>query len=206
MHPDLSIHVVAPSGTNRAAIENRVKRRAPWVFKQLDYFEQFLPAVPPRQYVGGETHRYLGRSYLLRVIRGNTCAVKISGRRLVVKVLKSARTSDVKRQLSQWYRNRAKRRFEDAVQAQLKRFGLAVSHLNRVQIRNMRTRWGSLSVSGILSLNVRLIEAPAVCIEYVIAHELCHLVHSRHDKAFYRLLATHMPDWKRRKERLERFF
>jgi len=73
----------------------------------------------------------------------------------------------------------------------------------KLSIRRMKTRWGSLSPKGTLTLNVALIRAPRECIEYVITHELCHMKHPRHDGAFYKLLERHMPDWERRKHKLE---
>lgn len=72
-----------------------------------------------------------------------------------------------------------------------------------LHIRKLKTRWGSLSPRGILTLNVDLIRAPGECIDYVIAHELCHLKHRDHGADFYRLLERMMPDWERRKLKLE---
>lgn len=67
----------------------------------------------------------------------------------------------------------------------------------------MQSRWGSLSPAGTMTLNANLIRAPRACIEYVVAHELCHLKHRDHDAGFYRLLGRVMPDWETRKVRLE---
>jgi hypothetical protein len=67
----------------------------------------------------------------------------------------------------------------------------------------MKTRWGSLAKSGALTLNTDLVRAPLECIEYVITHELCHLKHHDHSSGFYKLLEKVMPDWEKRKRRLE---
>jgi predicted metal-dependent hydrolase len=69
----------------------------------------------------------------------------------------------------------------------------------------MATRWGSCTNMGKIILNTELIKAPRPCIEYVITHELCHLLHRSHTKEFYDLLSTEMPDWKRWKIKLEVF-
>lgn len=73
----------------------------------------------------------------------------------------------------------------------------------RIVVRDMRSRWGSLSPAGQMTLNSRLAQAPRRCIEYVIVHELCHLMHRNHGPAFVSLLGRVMPDWQARKERLE---
>ena len=67
----------------------------------------------------------------------------------------------------------------------------------------MKRRWGSCGPSGRILLNPDLVIAPVDCIDYVVVHELCHLKHGYHDRAFYRLLSTVMPDWRRRRERLD---
>jgi predicted metal-dependent hydrolase len=71
-----------------------------------------------------------------------------------------------------------------------------------IQIRKMSNRWGSCTAEGHILLNPDLIVAPLPCIEYVVAHELCHLREHNHGTDFYRLLTAMMPDWERRRERL----
>ena len=75
----------------------------------------------------------------------------------------------------------------------------------KLRIRNMETRWGScLAKKGVVTLNKRLLEAPRNCIEYVVMHEFCHFVHPNHSKQFYAFLTMLMPDWKQRKEALDK--
>ena len=80
----------------------------------------------------------------------------------------------------------------------------AVSTFPEIRVRKLTKRWGSCSKSGKVVLNTALIKGPFFCIDYVIMHELCHLKIPLHNEKYYRLLAKHMHDWKRRKERLER--
>jgi predicted metal-dependent hydrolase len=86
--------------------------------------------------------------------------------------------------------------------ALLPRFSPLVLPEPEITIKTLKSRWGSCTYDGRVTLNLLLIQAPLECIDYVVAHELCHLVEHNHGKGFYALLARVMPDWKARKERL----
>ena len=103
--------------------------------------------------------------------------------------------------LDRYYRKRAKEKYPEYLKSVADRIGLTT--LPRMQIRAMKTNWGSMSPTGILLLNTELIKAPVQCLEYVITHELCHLRHREHDSNFYGLLQFYLPDWQKRKLRLE---
>ncbi|MDK2848849.1 MAG: hypothetical protein PWP34_2202 [Desulfuromonadales bacterium] len=203
VHPDGSVVVKAPLGTPKEAIEERLCKRARWVIKQLDFFRQFAPKTPPRQYVSGETHLYLGRRYRLKVHQGEKESVKLTRGILYVTLVSADSPEKVKRLLSDWYRARAEEKFKESVTrclANLRKLGYSEPEL---KIRHMKTRWGSLSPRGTLTLNPDLIKAPRDCIEYVITHELCHLKYKHHGPEFYQLLERVMPDWQKRKHKLE---
>lgn len=90
----------------------------------------------------------------------------------------------------------------DQAYPSFQKYGVAKPQL---RIRSMDTRWGScLPKKLIITLNKQLLEAPRNCIEYVVVHELCHLVHPNHSKQFYTFLTMFMPDWKERKTELEK--
>ncbi len=199
--PDSAVQIRAPQGASLDAIAQKVEKKASWIVEKQDWFAKFPKAPPPRQYLGGETHLYLGRHYRLKIEKGKERSVKIDGGFIRV-VSADVRPATVKKILDEWLRERAKMQFEKIFDACAARFSLSSSML-RLQIRGMKTRWGSLSKGGILTLNIKLIAAPKECIEYVVVHELCHLKHVNHDNAFYRLLETRMPDWQRRKSKLE---
>lgn len=199
--PDSAVQVRAPQGATLEAIAQKVQKKAPWIVEKQDWFAKFPKAPPPRQYLGGETHLYLGRRYRLKIEKGKERLVKIDGGFIRV-VSVDVRPATVKKLLDEWLRERAKVQFENVFLACMARFSLS-SKSPRLQIRDMKTRWGSLSKGGILTLNTKLIAAPKECIEYVVVHELCHLKYPNHDKKFYRLLETRMPDWEKRKQKLE---
>ncbi len=204
VHPDLRVVVDAPLGRASEEIHARIEAKAAWIFKQLRYFEQYLPRAPKKRYVSGETFRYLGRQYRLKVRSGQRNEVNVAGRFLCVNSPAPDRKDLVKRLVEAWYSKRAASVYEN----RLKRFIESNNHLGtespRIRVRKMTGRWGSCNGSNSILLNSELVKAPSYCIDYVITHELCHLRYRDHGPKFQRLLSRMMPDWRYRKERLER--
>lgn len=203
--PDLSVAVTAPHGSPLALIKKKVQKRAPWILKQQDYFKAYLPKQPPRQYVSGETHLYLGRQYRLNVFESDKESVKLRGSYIHIGVKNRSDTSRAKTLLEGWLLAHAREQFERRLEAcweRLRRQG--VVPLPMLRLRRMQKRWGTCTRNGVIYLTPSLVKAPASCIDYVIVHELCHLKHAHHGKAFYDMLRRAMPDWEQRKMRLEK--
>ena len=202
VYPDTSVKVFAPIDTDLPIIEQLLKAKRKWIEKQQRSFQSYLPATPARQYIGGESFLYLGKQYMLKIEPSTAEEVKLYQGRLVVKTLNPDATH-IKKLLQQWYIARATILFNKLFEEQFylfKRFGLEKPIL---QIKKMEKRWGSCTPQQKIILNPELIKAPVVCINYVILHELCHLVHHNHSKSFYRLLENFMPDWQKYKQLLE---
>ena len=206
VEPNASVIVVAPLNTSIEAIEAKLRKRAAWVTRQQRYFAQFLPRTPERRFIAGETHLYLGRQYRLKVVPHAQECVKLIRGFIVVQTHRH-NCADVARDLVEsWYRGRARTKFEERIEACLQLFPEPDAFRPKgLIVRQIRQRWGSMSPAGRLLLNRRLIEAPVDTIDYVITHELCHIAEPLHDAAFFELLERVMPDWERRKQRLERF-
>jgi predicted metal-dependent hydrolase len=200
VHPNLQVIVRAPPHCGEDLIAQRVRRRAAWISRRLAEFQRYIPRTPRRHYVSGETHLYLGRQHRLRVVADEPASVRMDRGHLIVTVPDKTDADMASALLLGWYRGRARIVFAEVLQAMLPRF--RGHQPPKLFVRSMQTRWGSLSPSGNLTLNFDLIRAPRACIEYVVAHELCHLKHRNHSPAFYRLLSSVMPDWPKRKERL----
>ena len=203
VHPDLRVVVRAPLRFPKRDIEDFVAARALWVAAQLERFRSAprIPLLPT--YADGASHYYLGLPHQLRLDPDARHGVEhrddfliIGGR--AARDARCARTA-----LDQWYRKRAREQFTAI---------LAQCHLNprlqryacpALQIRVMRSRWGSLGSRRGMTLNLLLIQAPRECIEFVVMHELCHLRYHGHGKGFYKLLDAVCPDWRARKRLLE---
>ncbi len=203
VYPDRSIEIIAPSGTERQEVEVRLRKRARWVLRQLHHFQQFRPRSPKRRYVGGETHLYLGRQYRLKLIKNDAEGVKLKGSFLVVS-LQQKNSRLVKRLVCAWYHEKGASRIIERFNEIAPRFIRLGCVPPTPVLRSMPRRWGSFTRAGKILLNPDLIRAPTACIDYVITHELTHLIHPNHSVDFYDLLDTLMPDWRVRKQRLER--
>lgn len=205
VEPDASVIVTAPLDADLTSIEIRLRKRAPWVMRQQRYFSQFLPRTPERRFIAGETHLYLGRQYRLKVIPHNEEVVKLIRGFIEVQTHRPECPEVVRELTETWYRNRAHIKFVERIEINLQRFPAPEAFRPRgLIVRRIKQRWGSMSPAGRLLLSRRLIEAPIDAIDYVITHELCHISEPHHGAAFYELLDRVLPDWKHRKQRLER--
>jgi predicted metal-dependent hydrolase len=207
VRPDLTVGVRAPLGTALEEIEAVVRKRAAWILKQQRELVRYLPHLPPRQYVSGESHRYLGRQYRLRVKADpeNAAGVVQTRNTLEVTVADPADREHVKELLDAWYDARAEEIFAARLVAcypKVQHLGLAYPQL---AVREMRSRWGNCDPDDRITLNIKLILVSEELIDYVIYHELCHLREHHHGKAFYSLLDRVLPEWRERKRKLEEF-
>lgn len=204
VHPNLDVVVTAPEQAGMEKILDKVGKKGRWIVRQQRYFKSFLPQNPPREYVSGETHLYLGKQYKLKIIRAKHNQVKLIRGKLEVRCNSGRIPEHVKNLLSSWYKSHAEYRFNKSLKDQITLFNGQLNELPNLEIKRMSRRWGSCTPKGKIVINPEIIKAPSRCIDYVILHELCHLVHHNHGKEFYQLQERLMPDWKKWKERLER--
>lgn len=198
---DMSVVVNAPLNTPIEAIQKKLIKKAPWIIRQLSFFLSFQPKTPDRRFVGGETHLYLGRQYILKIKSLKQESVKLKGKYIEVATPDKA---NVRELMNEWYLKNAKIKFNTITQQCVERFRKYNISPESVILRHMPTRWGSCTPKGKIILNPELIKAPKVCIEYVIIHELCHLVHHDHTQKFIDLQTKEMPDWEKWKMKLEK--
>ncbi len=203
VHPDGKVFIKAPKGTDPRTIRDRISKRARWIWKQIDYFRQFEPRTPPRFYVGGETHLFLGRQYRLKIKKQHKDEVKLKGSYFYVMTPDIHDVRKIKELLEEWYKEHALEICSRRLHLQYESARKLKIPFPKIQLRKMSRRWGSCSKSGNILLNTNLIQAPLNCIDYVIMHELCHLKAHTHNNGYFKLLSKYMPDWKERKEKLE---
>lgn len=199
--PDMDVLVKAPIDSTISKIEEKLKKKAPWIIKQQSFFLAYHPKTTERKYISGETHLYLGRQYLLKVEENEKESVKLKGKFIEVKTHDKSR---VKQLVNNWYLEHARSKFYATAQPLIEKFKKYKVAPSSIVLREMPTRWGSCTPKGKIILNPELIKAPKGCIEYVIVHELCHLIHHDHTQKFFDLQTKEMKDWEKWKTKLER--
>lgn len=203
--PDMTVEVAAPHNASFDAILQRVNKRARWICRQLQFFRNFQPRTPPRLFLAGETHLYLGRRYRLKVVKALDAGIKVKTGAIEVHTRHPSRSDVTRFQLDAWYKQRAHESFRARLEICLARFPRPERFRPvGLIIRQLKRRWGSMTPAGRLVLNRSLVQASVHEIDYVITHELCHRAHHDHGAKFYELLERVMPDWQHRKAALER--
>jgi predicted metal-dependent hydrolase len=205
VHPDMQVTVKAPVNEPIEKVINRVKRRAAWILKQKDFFLGYTPKLVERKYISGETHRYLGKQYRLKIRKSSVQEIKLKNGYFQIYVPDKNDKEVIEKLLMDWYFTRANMKFQERLEfcyQKVKR--LEIGNIPKFQIRKMSKRWGSCTNDKRLILNLDLIKAPSCCIDYVIIHELCHFKHRNHDYEFFNLLYQILPDWEKRKDKLEK--
>lgn len=204
VYPNKEVGVIAPFDASLEKIKEKVKKRVGWIISQQNYFESFEPVTPERKYISGETHLYLGRQYRLKILENEEQKITLQNGYIYIQTKDKSDKLNIKRQLDNWYRERAELKFPiifEQMTLKIKKFNV---RSKSYEIRNMPKRWGSCTPQGKILLNPEIIKAPKACIEYVMVHELCHLKHHDHSRAFYNLQTLIMPDWQKWKDRLEK--
>lgn len=201
VRPNSQVHALAPLGSAPETVDDKVRSRAGWILRQQRELGTYHPLPQPRRYIDGETHRYLGRQYRLRLVEGEA-RVQAQWPFLVVSTPTPDQPASIKEVLNSWYRERAREVFPERLTECMRTHRTLVRSAPRLQVRQMTRRWGSRSAAGTITLNVDLVKTPITCIDYVIIHELCHIREPGHRSAFYALLSRQLPDWERRRERL----
>ncbi len=151
-----------------------------------------------KEYVSGEEFRYLGKSYRLKVISSKDENVKLQRGYLEIRTKNKNDLNKKQNLLYEWYYEKALLHFFSILQEWNK---IVKRDIKDIKIRQMKTRWGSCNpYKSYINLNIELIKKPKICIEYVIFHELTHLIYPDHSSKFYEYLSLYMSDWEKRKE------
>ncbi|WP_410520546.1 M48 family metallopeptidase [Corallococcus exiguus] len=201
--PPGSVVLTAPPNIPVERLDEVVQAKARWITSRLRLVRPLEPRATPREFISGESFLYLGRQYRLEVRRnGNDVEVHLERGKFRVSlpssITASVRSSVVKAALVSWYRRHAQARLTERVVWWARRLGVA---LPQVLVREQEKRWGSCA-PGVVRFNWRIVQAPMKLFDYVVAHEITHLLHDDHGKAFWAQLGRVLPDYETRRAEL----
>jgi len=208
---NIHLSVLPPNGKVRISAPARMKidtirvfaiSKLPWIrAQQKKIIEQ--DRETPREYIDRESHYVWGRRYLLKVrTDAGSPGVQLEHRHLVLRV--SSRANDDSRQtlLARWYRDQIRAALPELLARWEERVGVQV---NRVLIQKMKTKWGSCNPSTrSIRLNTELAKKPIECLEYIVVHEMVHLLERHHNDRFRELMDRLLPDWRTVRDELNR--
>ena len=183
--------------SNMLVFLNQHKR---WIFNHFDRLQNAVNHQ--KKYISGEIHHYLGKQYTLQVVESEKNSVFIEGNSLIINSQYPENPKYLEVLLNKWYRNQAKIVFSNLLPPIIEKFRKYNVAPAKISIRDMRSRWGSCSRKGNISLNLQLIKLNENCIRQVMVHEMCHLVYFNHQAGFHALMDEMMPDWKLWKKEL----
>lgn len=190
--PANEVKVLLPYYAPKKVALDLVARQTDWILRQIENNKNKSP-VERKKFQEGETYLYLGKEKYLALEPGKKSLVRLNNDKLTVSLPESKPTDHIKTLIIKWYKDMAKDILEDRTALYAPQVGKTAK---KISVRSARGRWGSCSASGNISYNWKLIMAPLDVIDYVVVHELCHLVHPNHSRSFWALVASIMPDYK----------
>jgi predicted metal-dependent hydrolase len=194
---DNKVCIAVPKNLSRERIEEIIQRRAGWIRAKIKFNQETACLHHPKRFVSGESFLFLGENYPLRVVEGSSCGADLKEGCLSVRVAQGlecrAREGLVAIHLKDWYVSKAMEKIRERVDHYGRR--LEAKPL-KVVIKDLKSRWGSCSSKGSLSFCWRLVMAPPEVLDYVVLHEMCHLVELNHSARFWDLVRAVMPEFK----------
>ena len=184
---DLQVRV--PEYVEDERVAAFLQKKRPWIRSKVAEI-QLLPPHRTKELVSGESFPYLGRHYRLKIQEGHQVGVSLSGGYLKATIRPTEqdehKTLKIQQYLQNWYRNKAQERLKEKTERYAKQIGVSPA---AVSVRNFKSRWGSCDKKGQVVFNWNIIKAPHSVVDYVVVHELCHLIHPNHSKEFWQVVS-----------------
>lgn len=199
--PTGRVRLAAPTTTDKEVVRLFAISKLGWIKKHIKNFKQ-QPRETPREFISGESHYLFGKRYLLTVFEGEgSQRVLIKGtKKLELHVRPNATKLERAIVMREWYRKQLKSQIPELIKKWEKIIGVKSRDWG---VKFMRTKWGTCNIEAKrIWLNLELAKKPMICLEYIIAHELIHLLERNHNARFIALINKHMPKWKQHRKTL----
>lgn len=202
--PTGRVRLAAPFNISDDAIRLFTISKIPWIRKKQRKFEE-QERIAARVYKQKESHYLLGQRYLLNIIEQNITPKVVVNNKTYIDLYIRPNTSTEKRHeiMTEWYRAELKKLIPPIIKKWEK---ITKIHINDWQVKLMKTKWGSCNIEKRkIWINLELIHKPLHCLEYVILHEMVHLIERHHNERFQYYMNTYMPNWKQIRNELNKF-
>jgi hypothetical protein len=204
---DKNLIVRSPKNTADKKIKEVLKKKTGWILDKLKEMEKIKSAPKEKEFMTGEKLSYLGRRYRLEVSEADISKVEVKlyqGKFIInyPQDLKNEeeRRKEIRNVLIEWYREHAKEKIKERVEKYKVKLDVEP---NNVVVKKQKKRWGSCSSKGNLNFNWKIVMAPMSIVDYLVVHELTHLVHDNHSKEFWATVGSIVPDVKDKREWLK---
>lgn len=197
-----NITVIAPEGTSEEKVLETVKSKSKWIVQKLFEIREMEYRKRDKQYINGESLIYMGRNYSLQIVLDESCRLpeaKLSRGKFFVYTC-SKDEDIIKQALENWYKDKAKEKIRERIKYYQQYFD---NKPKKVMIKEQKKRWGSCTKNHELLFNWKCIMAPSPVLDYIVVHEMCHMVHMNHSKEFWLLLKSVLPDYEEKKDWLK---
>ena len=190
------VKVLVPNYVDDLEIEKLIESKISWIQKKL-YLERNNIIVNNKNYINGEVFKYLGRDYYLIIQPGNSLNIDIVGNKLVVNTINYNSPIKIKEEIKLWYINKAEKKIEV-----IHRYYESLMKLsaNKLIFGEYKSKWGSCNSKKVISYDWRIIMSPITVINYLVVHELSHIVHPNHSKDFWSYVSNYIEDYKDKKK------
>jgi predicted metal-dependent hydrolase len=203
VHPPTGrVRISAPSHLSLDTIRVFAISKLDWIKRQQKKLRD-QERETPREYLDHESHYVWGRRYLMKVVECNQApSVELTHRQMVLRVRPGADAEKRQAVVEGWYRGQLRQAVPPLIAKWEPVMGVRV---NRLFVQRMKTRWGSCnSETGSIRLNSDLAKKPGELLEYIVVHEMVHLLEASHNERFYKLMDRFMPNWRVSRDRLNR--
>jgi predicted metal-dependent hydrolase len=201
--PDQGVVVRAPYRASHKTIDKFVNEKAGWIKKQTESFSSFTRINEDKKYTDEELHLFMGREYTLKIFQSSQSSVYL--RNNAIEVSTDGKEGKVKILLERWYMTEAAKIITVKMNEIINRYRDYSFSPSELVVRKLKSRWGSCTSKGKITISSELIKLDSRLTEYVMIHELCHLKYHNHGKEFYKLLEELFPEYKSVRKNLRKY-
>ncbi len=203
IRPNKEVEVRAPYGVSLRAVEKYISKKKDWIKKNIERHSEIIQLNAGKKYINGEKYLFLGRELTLRI--KNALFPSVNQIDTILEVTTDGKKGIVKMLIGRWYIKKAEEIFSARLKEILIKYKEHDFSPSQLVVRSLRSRWGSCTSKGKITINTELVKLDERFIEYVIIHELCHLKYHNHGKDFYRLLEKLSPDYKTIRKEMRKY-